>query len=148
MTQRTSAAGPVTSKAQRFIELVGDTTTAGLDPEEGRSMRRTGYLEITVPTGGGPATVLGLAPGSAGQEIILASNQQAGFNGLTFEHWDPGAEVGWKIAVPQQLPQVGAGEFLPLLGSQSIRGIYVVPTDDQLEPYWRLISQSNVSQVG
>lgn len=148
MTLRTSAAGPVSSRAQRFVELVGDTTTAGLDPEQSRSMRRTGYLEITVPTGSGPATVLGLAPGSAGQEILIAANQQAGYQPLTIEHWDPGAEVGWKISVPKELPGVPAGNFLPLTGSQTVRGIYIVPADEQDEPYWRIIAAGDISQVG
>lgn len=149
MTNRTSGSGPIAANAQRFISLPSFASYPAVDPEGTRSLRKTGYLQIDTSAGpGGDVQWRGLAPGSAGQELLAAINEiSGGGNDLKVHHWDSAAEYGWKMVVPNLLPGTASSNFYRFVAGGTLRMVYVVPLDTavSVEPYWRVVSASNIA---
>lgn len=144
MTNRNSGSGPIAANAQQFLSLTGATQHPALDPEQNRSMRRTGYLEIDTTAGVGDIQLQGLAPGSGGQELRIARNTG---NNLLVRHWDAAAEYGWKLAVPNLTIGTANASFYRFIDAGTLELVYVVPPDDApvTEPYWRIITPFSIA---
>lgn len=148
MPNRSAPSGTPAALPTAFVDLsasvnldieVASPVTPGATPLPTGSLRRTQHIRATPASS---TTVVGIAPGVNGQELLITSD---GSEQLGFTNWSDDAQApGWRVNIPASPKTAdGAGALMAIRGAA--RFVYVAkpplnPGDTPEEPYWLMTS--------